>query len=216
MALPFFLNAENSILEHFNRSLNHIKSWNLKGRFLYSFSISIYWIWTCFQQKTYCQDDNTTFLVLKGNALIPLLCSAYTQYSWPPNVTGHPHTRHFYDTSQRNLACCSPQGCRELDTTEWLSTYITQEQLERGDAQSKVCGRSWCSLGLSIGGIPPFQHAQPVLEEAFKPPILEVFIEAYGCRHGWLNHWLLVTDSIEKWVLIAQLCQTLCDPMNCM
>ena len=75
-------------------------------------------------------------------------------------------------------ATYSPWGRRELDMTEWMSTYITQKQLERGDAQSKECGRAWCYLVLSIGGIPPPQPAQPVWEEVFKPPTSGIFIEA--------------------------------------
>lgn len=72
MALPFFLSAEDGILEHFSRSLNHIKSLNLKGKIFYVLLISAFIeCQSSFNKRHIVEIITLFFFILKGKT--PLL-----------------------------------------------------------------------------------------------------------------------------------------------
>ena len=44
---------------------------------------------------------------------------------WPHRLNGHKCEKTLGDSEgQGSLACCSPQGCKESDTTEWLNNKV--------------------------------------------------------------------------------------------
>ena len=50
-------------------------------------------------------------------------------FGWHHWLKGHEFLQALGDSEgQRSLACCSPQGCKELDTTEWLNTNNNEEK----------------------------------------------------------------------------------------
>lgn len=54
---------------------------------------------------------------------------------------------------QRNLACCSPRACKELDTTEWLnneSPIGNKVQLSSSWKELKKTKIGWSGLGFLI------------------------------------------------------------------
>ena len=47
---------------------------------------------------------------------------------WHHRLNGHEFEQTQGDSEgQRSLVCCSPWGCKELDTTEWLNNNIVQK-----------------------------------------------------------------------------------------
>ena len=62
-------------------------------------------------------------------------------------------------TMKGSQACCSPWGCKELDTTEWLNKsskknnhYVTKAKTLVGQHLTQLCGRPWTDVALPFYG----------------------------------------------------------------
>ena len=65
---------------------------------------------------------------------------------WHQRVNGHEFEQTLGDGGQGGLACCSPWGCKELDTTEWLNNnhghldlrFIYRERDRKGRREKQI------------------------------------------------------------------------------
>jgi len=58
---------------------------------------------------------------------------------WHHRLNGHEFEQAAGDgEGQGSLACCSPWGCKELDTTEQLNTTLTLGNSNIGDLQTTL------------------------------------------------------------------------------
>ena len=55
---------------------------------------------------------------------------------WLDGINGHKFEQTLQDSKgQGNLECCSPWGCKELDTTEWLNNSILIRMRKGGQGE---------------------------------------------------------------------------------
>ena len=118
-----------------------------------------------------------------------------------------------------SLACCSPWGCKESDTTKWLNNSnsssrnsekhfnvltrlvicykknVTQKQTSERDAKGNCRGEvgwggKWRSCMLSLGSL--LQQSPCVCQaRSSLNPVLQVFLEALDMIDYITSHWQL-------------------------
>ena len=131
---------------------------------------------------------------------------------WHHRLDGHEFEQTLWDSEgQGSLVCCSPWGCKELDTAEWLSnnsTYIrVSDQIRSDQSLSRVwlfvtpwiatrqvalfITNSRSSLRFtSIESVMPSSHlilCRPLLLLPPIPPSIRVFSNESTLRMKWPN-----------------------------
>ena len=127
--------------------------------------------------------------------------SSLGRRQWLPTPVFLPGKSHEW----RSLVGCSPWGCEELDTTEWLHFHFSLSSIGEGNGNPLQCsclenrrdGRAWWA---AVYGVTQSWTWLKRLSSCSSSSSLELGTK--GCTSGG---WLLISQRGKKWLTCTEL-----------